>query len=250
MQFFDLDGKVAVVTGATSGIGKAIACGLAHAGADVALIARTTADDTEATIRSYGRKVQTFRFDIAESESSTAIVESVLSVFGTIDILVNAAGITVRTPAIDFRESDWDSVLAVNAKAVFLLSQAVARTMMRRRQGKIINIASLMSFQGGITIPAYTASKGAVAQLTKALANEWAPFGINVNAIAPGYIATKLTAALQNDPKRNNEILARIPAGRWGTPADLQGAAIFLSSPASDYIHGHVLLVDGGWMGR
>jgi 2-deoxy-D-gluconate 3-dehydrogenase len=178
------------------------------------------------------------------------VVEAALREFGKVDILVNNAGIIRRAPAVDFSEKDWDDVMTLNARTVFFLAQAAARDMKKRRYGKIINIASLLSFQGGVLVPSYAASKGAVAQITKALANEWAPEGITVNAIAPGYMATNNTRALRDDPVRSKAILERIPAGRWGLPEDLQGAAVFLASAASDYVNGHVLVVDGGWLAR
>jgi len=178
------------------------------------------------------------------------VTEAALASFGKIDILVNNAGIIRRAPALEVSESDWDDVMTLNAKAVFFLAQAAARDMVKRKRGKIINVASLLAFQGGIIVPSYSASKGAVAQVTKALANEWAPLGICINAIAPGYMATNNTRALRDDPARSQAILARIPAGRWGIPDDLGGAAVFLASPASDYVNGHVLVVDGGWLAR
>ena len=178
------------------------------------------------------------------------MVAAAVKAFGKVDILVNNAGIIRRAPAIEYSAKDWDEVMAVNSRAVFFLCQAAARDMLRRKAGKIVNVASLLSFQGGVIVPAYSASKGAVAQLTKALANEWAPLGINVNAIAPGYMATDNTRALRDDPARSKAILDRIPAGRWGEPEDVAGAAVFLSSRASDYVNGHVLVVDGGWLSR
>lgn len=250
---FRLDGKVALVTGAATGLGASIAVAMAEAGADVAVHARTAgkAEQTLGVISSSGgRKAEEVAGDMAEREVPKRVIEQVMDKFGRIDILINNAGTIRRSPAVDFSEEDWSTVIEVNLSSVFRLSQAAGRHMIEQGSGKIVNIASLLSFQGGITVPAYTASKSAVAGLTKALANEWAKFNINVNAIAPGYFATNNTAALQADETRNRQILERIPAGRWGDPDDLQGSAVFLSSAASDYMNGHVLIVDGGWMGR
>ena len=249
---FKLDGKVALVTGASSGLGQAIAIALAQAGADVACHARSEgkAADTTKAIEHFGRRAETVTGDMADKEAPASLVDQTLQHFGRIDILVNNAGTIRRAPAVDYSEEDWSTVLEVNLSSVFRLSQAAGRRMVDRGSGKIVNIASLLSFQGGVTVPAYTASKSGVAGLTKALANEWAKHGVNVNAIAPGYIETANTAALRADETRNRQILERIPAGRWGDPGDLAGAAVFLSSPASDYMHGHVLIVDGGGMGR
>jgi 2-deoxy-D-gluconate 3-dehydrogenase len=222
----------------------------ASAGADILMVDRTPLEDAANKVRSSGRRVSTLVVDLSYMESIDKVVRAAVAEFGKIDILVNNAGIIRRTPAIEYSEKDWDEVMAVNAKTVFFLSQAAARDMMKRKHGKIINIASLLSFQGGILVPAYTASKAAVAQVTKALANEWAEHGICVNAIAPGYMATNNTKALREDPVRSKAILDRIPAGRWGQPEDLQGAVVFLASRASDYVNGHVLVVDGGWMAR
>ena len=249
-SLFDLSGKVAVVTGAASGLGAGMAIGLAGAGADIVIVDRKEPLETAAAIRALGRKTLPLAADLSLMESITLVVSHAINAFGKIDILINNAGIIRRVPAIDFPEKDWDDVMAVNAKTVFFLSQAVAKDMMKRRQGKIINIASLLSFSGGITVPSYAASKGAVAQITKSLANEWAQYGINVNAIAPGYMVTNNTENLRKDPERTRQISERIPAGRWGTPEDLQGVAVFLASKASDYVNGHVLLADGGWMAR
>jgi 2-dehydro-3-deoxy-D-gluconate 5-dehydrogenase len=249
---FSLEGKVALVTGAASGLGASMANGLAEAGADVAVHCRTAgqAEETCTSLSATGRRVLEVNGDMAEKDVPKRLVEQVIGNFGQIDILINNAGMIRRTPAVDFSEEDWSAVIEVNLSSVFRLSQAAGRHMIEQGSGKIVNIASLLSFQGGITVPAYTASKSAVAGLTKALANEWAKFNINVNAIAPGYFATNNTAALQADETRNRQILERIPAGRWGDPDDLQGAAVFLSSAASDYMNGHILVVDGGWMGR
>jgi 2-deoxy-D-gluconate 3-dehydrogenase len=247
---FNLTDKIAIVTGAGTGLGQGMAVGLAEAGADVVLVDRTDSDETGSLIAKLGRKSINIKADLSTTEAIPTIVGKTIASFGKIDILVNNAGIIRRTPAVDFSEKDWDDVMSVNAKTVFFLSQAVARDMMKRKYGKIISIASLLSFQGGILVPAYTASKAAVAQVTKAMANEWAPFGINVNAIAPGYMATNNTAPLRQDPVRSKAILDRIPAGRWGAPDDLKGTVIFLASRASDYVNGHVLVVDGGWLAR
>jgi 2-dehydro-3-deoxy-D-gluconate 5-dehydrogenase len=251
MDLFDLSGKVAVITGATRGLGQAMAVGLAEAGADLALIQRTERDTrTKQIIERLGRRCEIIPCDLADNEQVKAVMKEVDERFGRLDILVNNGGIQRRSPAVQFPEEDWDEVLAVNLKAVFLLCQQAGERMIAQGGGKIINVASLLSFQGGITVPAYAAAKGGVAQLTKALANEWAGHGINVNAIAPGYMDTDMNEALLQDKTRSRQILERIPAGRWGTPEDLKGAVVFLASKASDYVNGHVLVVDGGWLGR
>ena len=250
MNPFDLSGKVALVTGANTGIGRAIALALAGAGADVALAGRTLAYETDEQIEAMGRRAMLIEADVAEDGAAHGMVEATIGTLGGLDILVNNAGIIRRADTLDYSAEDWDAVIDVNLTSLFFLCQEAGRQMIARGRGKIINIASLLSFQGGIRVPAYTASKHAVAGLTKALANEWAGHGVNVNAIAPGYIATNNTAALQADETRNRQILERIPAGRWGAPADIGGAAIFLASAASDYVHGHVLAVDGGWLAR
>lgn len=249
LDLFRLDGKVALVTGAASGLGAAIATALAGAGATVAVHGnRRPADETAASI---GGSAAAFQADLSQTTGAESLFASVRQCFGRVDILINNAGTIHRNAAENTLLDDWQQVLQVNLTSVFQLSQLVARDMIARKQGgKIVNIASLLSFQGGIRVPAYAASKGAVAQLTKALANEWAPKNIQVNAIAPGYFATTNTEALQADETRNRQILERIPAGRWGRPQDLAGAAIFLSSAASDYATGTILTVDGGWMGR
>lgn len=249
---FKLDGKIALVTGASSGLGRAIAIALAEAGADVACHCRTAsqADETISEIARRGGKGLEVIGDLADVAVSRSVVDNVIADLGRLDILINNAGTIRRTPAVDHSEEDWNEVIEVNLSSVFRLSQAAGRRMIDQGSGKIVNIASLLSFQGGITVPAYTASKSAVAGLTKALANEWAKHNVNVNAIAPGYIETKNTAALRADETRNRQILERIPAGRWGVPEDIAGAAVFLSSAASDYVHGHILVVDGGWMSR
>jgi len=248
---FSLEGRVALVTGAGTGIGAAIANALAAAGADVACHGnKHVPSDTAAEIGKLGRRAAVLAGDLRQPETADALVEATVRELGAIDILVNNAGTIRRSPAVDFKDEDWAAVLDTNLTATFRLCRAAGRIMVPRGRGKIVNISSLLAFQGGITVPAYAASKGGVAQLTKALANEWAGKGVNVNAIAPGYIHTDNTAALAADPVRNRQITERIPAGRWGEPADLGGAAVFLSAPASDYVSGHVLVVDGGWMGR
>jgi 2-deoxy-D-gluconate 3-dehydrogenase len=251
MTLFRLDGQRALVTGASKGIGAAIAVALAEAGADVACHGNSrTPEETAAAVRVHGRQAIAVRGDLGKRETAPAVIEETLAKFERIDILVNNAGTIRRAPAVDFSEADWDAVIEVNLRSLFRLCQLAGRGMLERGRGKIINVASLLSFQGGITVPAYSASKGAVAQLTKALANEWAGKGVNVNAIAPGYIRTDNTAALQADATRSRQILERIPAGRWGEVGDLTGAAVYLASPASDYVNGHLLVVDGGWLGR
>jgi 2-deoxy-D-gluconate 3-dehydrogenase len=252
---FDLSGRVAVVTGANTGIGQGIAVALAAAGADVALVGRSDASDTAARIRATDRRALEVRADLSTIAPVQSVVDDVVRELGGLDILVNNAGIIRRADALEFTEADWDAVIDTNLKSLFFLCQAAGRHMIPRfnrdgRRGKIVNVASILSFQGGIRVPSYTASKSGVAGLTRLLANEWAGRGVNVNALAPGYIATNNTAALQADPARSRQILERIPAGRWGTPEDLGGAAVFLASPASDYVHGHVLAVDGGWLAR
>ena len=240
---FKLHERVALVTGASTGLGAAIAIALAEAGAQVCCHGNTRSPASTCGYAITG--------DLSDPETPKHLVARTIERFGRIDILINNAGTIRRAPAVDYSEEDWAAVIEVNLSSVFRLSQLVGRHMIEMgRGGKIVNIASLLSFQGGITVPAYAASKGGVAQLTKALANEWAKHGINVNAIAPGYMRTNNTAALQADETRNRQILERIPAGRWGEPEDVAGAAVFLSSSASDYINGHVLVVDGGWMGR
>jgi len=247
---FDLTGRVAVVTGANSGIGQGIAVALAEAGADVALVGRSSADETAERVRAAGRRAALIGADLSTIAPVQEVVDRTLAELGGLDILVNNAGIIRRADAVNFSEEDWDAVIDTNLKSVFFLCQAAGRHMIAQGRGKIVNIASMLSFQGGIRVPSYTASKSGVAGLTKLLANEWAAKGVNVNAIAPGYIATSNTAALQSDETRNRQIIERIPAGRWGDPADLGGAAVFLASSASDYVNGHILAVDGGWLAR
>lgn len=249
-DLFDLSGKTAIVTGASTGLGAGITLGLAKAGADIVLVDHRERSETLNAVKELGRAAVAMHGDLSQKEMVDRVVATTLDIFGKVDILVNNAGIIRRTPAIDFSESDWDDVMALNAKTVFFLSQAAARDMIKRQYGKIINIASLLTFSGGITVPSYAASKGAVGQITKALANEWAQQGICVNAIAPGYMVTDNTKALRENPQRNQAITERIPAARWGTPEDMQGAAVFLASRASDYVNGHLLTVDGGWMAR
>ncbi|SDI92824.1 glucose 1-dehydrogenase [Alteribacillus bidgolensis] len=245
-----LKGQVAAVTGTTRGIGKSIAIALAEAGADVALIQRSSNDETKREIEDLGVKCKIFYCDLNDLEQVRSVIPNIAEEMGSTDILVNNAGIQKRHPAVEFPEEDWDQVININLKAVWILCQEAGKIMVQKNKGKIINIASLVSFQGGINVPAYTSAKGAVGQLTKALANEWSSKGINVNAIVPGYIATEMNTALINDPTRSRQILERIPSGRWGEPEDFKGPALFLASPASEYVHGHLLAVDGGWLGR
>ncbi|EKU74681.1 MULTISPECIES: 2-dehydro-3-deoxy-D-gluconate 5-dehydrogenase KduD [Sphingobium] len=249
-NIFDLTGKVAIVTGANTGIGQAIALSLAAAGADIAAVGRTPAEETVEKVRALGRKAEIVSADLSSIEPVQRVVDETIAKLGGLDILINNAGIIRRADSVDFTEEDWDAVIDTNLKSTFFLAQAAGRHMLAQGSGKIVNIASLLSFQGGIRVPSYTASKSGVAGLTKLLANEWAAKGVNVNAIAPGYIATNNTAALQADETRNRQIQERIPAGRWGDPSDIGGAAVFLASPAANYIHGHILAVDGGWLAR
>jgi 2-deoxy-D-gluconate 3-dehydrogenase len=248
---FSLEGKVAVITGANTGLGQAMAVAIAAAGADVALVGRSSPDETKAKIEALGGKVAVVMADLSDVNNVARVIAEAESALGPIDILVNNAGIIRRADAIEFGVKDWDDVMDTNLKVPFFLAQAAAKSMLEGgRGGKIINIASLLSFQGGIRVPSYTASKSGLAGLTRLLANEWAAKGINVNAIVPGYFATNNTEALRNDPERNRQILERIPAGRWGDPDDLGGAAVFLASSASDYVNGTTLPVDGGWLAR
>ncbi|MGH9837529.1 MAG: 2-dehydro-3-deoxy-D-gluconate 5-dehydrogenase KduD [Blastocatellia bacterium] len=248
---FNLEGKVAIVTGASTGLGQGMAIGLAEAGADVlGAGSKRSFAQTQEAVEKLGRRFVAVKADLAGLDSVSSIVSAALDHFGKIDILVNNAAGQRRKAALEFTEDDWDYVHNINLKTLYFLSQAVAQEMLKQKCGKIINVCSVLSFQGGLRVLAYTASKGGVAQLTKALANELAPHGINVNGIAPGYMATELNMALLNDPVRLPQINARIPAGRWGTPEDLKGAVVYLASRASDYMHGHVLVVDGGWMSR
>jgi len=252
LDSFKLDGKVALVTGAAQGLGQGMAIALAEAGADIASLDRTGCEGTCESVRSLGRRYHESVVDLREASVADLkkVGERVISELGRIDILVNNAGTIRRAPALDFSETDWDDVLQINLKAAFFLSQAVGRVMMSQGGGKIINVASMLSFQGGIIVPSYTAAKSGLAGITRALANEWAKHNINVNAIAPGYMATDNTAALRADPNRSTSILERIPAGRWGTPDDLKGPVVFLASSASNYLNGAIIPVDGGWLAR
>jgi len=245
---FRLDGKTALVTGGTRGIGRAIVEGFAEAGANVAVVSRTPNPDLEDTISSMGRQYLHHSADLSDRNQTRKVVSTVIEAMGGLDILVNNSGIIPRSQAEEFNEHDWDATIEVNLSATFLLCQEAGKHMIQKGMGKIINTASVLSFQGGINVIAYTASKHGITGLTKTLANEWAAKGINVNAIAPGYIVTKLTAALEQDPVRGKNILNRIPTGRWGQPEDIAGAALFLASAASDFVNGTVLTVDGGWM--
>lgn len=250
-DIFNLDGKVALVTGANTGLGQAMAVALAGAGASIALVGRSAPDETETAIKSAGGKTAVVMADLSDAEITASVVEQAEQSLGPVDILVNNAGIIRREDALEFSELDWDDVMATNLKVPFFLAQAAAQSMVKgQRGGKIINVASLLSLQGGIRVASYTASKSGLAGLTRLLANEWAAKGINVNAIVPGYFATNNTVALRHDEDRNRQILDRIPAGRWGDPSDLAGAAVFLAASASDYVHGTLIPVDGGWMGR
>lgn len=251
LKQFCLEDKVALITGANDGIGQAIAVGLAEAGADIAAVHRSDISKTRELVEKCDKKFFSIQADLSQMESVDYIFDAVMEYYGKIDILFNNAGTIIREDSINFTEKDWDNVMALNIKTLFFLSQKVGRQMIEKKiKGKIVNTASLLSFQGGIRTPSYTASKSAVRGITMTLANEWAKYGICVNAIAPGYIATKITSALRNDMKRSSEILARIPSGRWGKPEDFKGIAVFLASPASDYINGCTIPVDGGWMGR
>ncbi|MBS4698016.1 MULTISPECIES: 2-dehydro-3-deoxy-D-gluconate 5-dehydrogenase KduD [Aeromonas] len=251
MNMFDLMGKVAMVTGCNTGLGQGMALGLAQAGADIVGVGYEPAAETQAAIEAMGRKFHYITANLMQQDLLGAIVSEAVEVMGGVDILVNNAGIIRRQDILEFTNKDWDDVININQKTVFFLSQAVAKQFVKQgRGGKIINIASMLSFQGGVRVPSYTASKSAVMGLTRALATELAHHGINVNAIAPGYMATDNTAALRADEARNNAILERIPANRWGAPSDLAGPAVFLASAASDYVNGYTLAVDGGWLAR
>ncbi|WP_186105147.1 2-dehydro-3-deoxy-D-gluconate 5-dehydrogenase KduD [Burkholderia gladioli] len=250
-NFFDLTGKVAVVTGCNTGLGAGMAIALAQAGCDIAGVNRGAPDETMARVESLGRRFLDLRADLSSTQPIDDVVNATVEAFGRIDVLVNNAGIIRRNDALAFTEEDWDLVIDTNLKTVFFLAQAVARQFVKQDgPGKIINVASMLSFQGGIRVPSYTASKSGVLGLTRLLANEWASRGINVNAIAPGYMETNNTTQLRHDAQRNEEIVGRIPAARWGVPGDLAGPVVFLASPASDYVHGHTLAVDGGWLAR
>lgn len=250
MDLFSLKSKVALFTGGSRGLGKAMAVGLAQAGADVAVVGRTLDQEVIDQIEALGVRGKFYEFDLQNLDGIAGLVQSVNHDFGKIDILVNNAGVQKRHKATDFPKVDWDFVINVNMNAVFFMCQEVGKTMLAQGSGKIINIASLLSFQGGLTVPAYAASKGGVAQFTKALSNEWAGQGVNVNCIAPGYMDTEMNTALKSDPDRSQQIMARIPAGRWGRPQDMIGAVVYLASGASDYVNGSTIMVDGGWMGR
>jgi 2-deoxy-D-gluconate 3-dehydrogenase len=248
---FKLDGKKAIVTGSARGLGRAIAIALAEAGADLALVDILDMSESKSRIEKLGRKCITITADLSKKDSVDVIIKETVEKLGGIDILFNNAGIIRRAPLLEFSEKDWDDVMNINLRTLFFLSQAAARVMVKQgRGGKIVNTASMLSFQGGILVPSYTASKSAVMGLTRLMACELAPHKINVNAIAPGYMATDNTKALREDPERSKSILDRIPAGRWGQPEDLQGAAVFLASSASDYMHGYTVAVDGGWLAR
>ncbi|CAN5849344.1 2-dehydro-3-deoxy-D-gluconate 5-dehydrogenase KduD [soil metagenome] len=250
---FSLDGKVALVTGAARGLGQGIALGLAEAGADIAALDIVSAEETGDLVRNEGRNFHAMNVDLLETNAklATDIVEECVGSLGRLDILVNNAGIIRRAPALEFSEDYWESVIKINLSAAFYLSQAVARHFVNEGQGgKIVNTASVLSSEGGVIVPSYSASKAGIANMTRALANEWAPLGINVNAIAPSYFTTELTSALREDAQRSEALLVRLPAGRFGEPEDLKGAAVFLASDAADYVHGIVLPVDGGWLAR
>ncbi|OCG06919.1 2-deoxy-D-gluconate 3-dehydrogenase [Gilliamella sp. wkB178] len=247
---FDLTGKNAIITGASRGIGKSLAMSLANAGANIIIIDVMRDEQTEQEIKKYNVTCETITFDLSHFEEYENLISDIINKYQHIDILINNAGIQRRHPSVDFPKTDWDLVININMNAVFFMCQKVGKHMIERGYGKIINIASLLAFQGGYTIPAYTAAKSAVAGFSKSLSNEWASKGITINCIAPGYIATEMNTALMNDETRNRQILERIPAGRWGKPEDLGGAAVFLSSSASDYINGFTIAVDGGWLGR
>jgi 2-deoxy-D-gluconate 3-dehydrogenase len=252
LDLFKLDGKVALVTSADKGLGQGIALALAEAGADIVGLSRSDSGKTGEAIHSLGRQYHALSYDLqmTDADALRNVVDEASKQFGRLDILVNNAGTIRRGPALDFSETDWDDVIQVNLRSAFFLSQAAARIMAKNGAGKIINIASMLSFQGGINVISYAAAKSGMAGMTRGLANEWAKHNINVNAIAPGYMATDNTAALQADPNRAPAILDRIPAGRWGTPDDLKGAVVFLASSASDYMYGAIVPVDGGWLTR
>ncbi len=251
LNAFNLQGKVALVTGCDKGLGQGMALGLAEAGCDIVSVSRSVPQETAQKVQALGRRLYAIQADLSRPESIADIVPAALAAAGRIDILVNNAGTIRREDALSFSEKDWDEVMNLNLKSVFFLSQAVAKQFLAQGSGgKIINIASMLSFQGGIRVPSYTASKSGVLGITRLLANEWAAHHINVNAIAPGYMATNNTQQLRDDAERSKEILERIPAARWGTPEDLKGPVVFLASPASDYINGYTVAVDGGWLAR
>ena len=251
LNSFDLRGKVAIVTGCDTGLGQGMAVGLAQAGCDIVGINIVEPSDTIAKVEALGRKFLSLKADVSKIDELPQLIDQAVTTFGHVDILVNNAGIIRREDAIKFSEKDWDDVMNINVKSVFFMSQTVAKQFIAQKTGgKIINIASMLSYQGGIRVPSYTASKSGVMGITRLMANEWAKEGINVNAIAPGYMATNNTAPLRADEKRSSEILERIPANRWGTPEDLMGPIVFLASSASDYINGYTIAVDGGWLAR
>ncbi|CNH97840.1 2-deoxy-D-gluconate 3-dehydrogenase [Yersinia massiliensis] len=251
LDSFELKGKIALVTGCDTGLGQGMAIGLAEAGCDIVGINIVEPKDTIEKVTALGRRFLSLTADLSKIDGIPALLERAVAEFGQIDILVNNAGIIRREDAINFSEKDWDDVMNVNIKTVFFMSQAVAKQFIKQGHGgKIINVASMLSYQGGIRVPSYTASKSAVMGVTRLLANEWAKHGINVNAVAPGYMATNNTQQLRKDEERSKEILDRIPAGRWGLPDDLKGPVVFLASKASDYISGYTIAVDGGWLAR
>lgn len=249
-NLFGLEGKVALVTGGNAGLGQAIAVALAGAGADIVSTSRRSANETRSAVEALGRRFLSIEADLSSTKPINGIVERTVGALGALDILVNNAGIIRRADSVDFTEADWDDVIDTNLKSAFFLAQAAGRHMIAQGRGKIVNIASMLSFQGGIRVPSYTASKSGLAGITRLLACEWASKGVNVNAIAPGYMTTDNTEALRADAERNQQILDRIPAGRWGEPSDLGGAAVFLASSASDYVNGAIIPVDGGWLAR
>ena len=253
LEDFNLDGKVALVTGAARGLGQGMALGLAEAGADIAALDIVSLEETRDLVKNEGRRFHAMNVDLLDSDAKLAaeVVEECVSELGRLDILVNNAGIIRRGPALEFGEEDWEAVIKINLSAAFYLSQAAARNFVAEdKGGKIINTASVLSYEGGIIVPSYSASKAGIANLTRALANEWAPLGINVNAIAPSYFTTELTSALRQDAERSEALLVRLPAGRFGEPEDLKGAVVFLASDAANYVHGAILPVDGGWLAR
>ena len=251
MKMFDLSGKTAVITGANTGLGQGMCVALAEAGANIVGVGRSDMNETKKMVEDTGAAFVAVKADLLSLEPIDTIIEQSVAAFGSVDILINNAGIIRREDAIDYSVSDWDDVMNTNIRTLFFLSQAMAKQFIKQgKGGKIINVASMLSYQGGIRVPAYTASKHGVMGVTKSMANEWAKYGINVNAIAPGYMVTNNTEKLRNDPQRYNEILGRIPAGRWGMPADMGGTAVYLASAASDYVHGFTVAVDGGWLSR
>jgi len=250
MNLFDLTGKVAVVTGGSRGLGQGMAIAYAKAGAHVAIIDLDDSAKTVATIKEFGGNAKGYAFNLLDFDKYADLVSQIVADFGTVDILLNNAGVQKRHPSVNFPKKDWDFVMEVNCNAIFFMCQAVGRIFIEKGYGKIVNLASMLSFQGGLTVPAYAASKSAVMGFTKSLSNEWAKLGVNVNCIAPGYMDTEMNTAIKGDETRNRQILERIPSNRWGNPEDLVGTAIYLSSSASDYVSGHTVAVDGGWLGR